>query len=128
MQEKQNKHAKKREPEKKNGASINTILCLLIPAVMVVMFLNYALLTLSEYKLSKISTDTMILNNDNVELQNKLDNLMSYHNVEQTVKEEGLLETAQNVIELKESPSTDEHRIHRHKTTKRIYYRFPLGF
>lgn len=128
MQEKQNKQARKVKPKKKNKASVNTILCLLIPAVMVVMFLNYALLTLSEYKLSKISTDTMILNNDNVELQNKLDNLMSYHNVEQTVKEEGLLDTAQNVIELKESPSTDEYKIHRHKTTKRIYYRFPLGF
>lgn len=106
---------------------LNTALCILLVVIMSVMFINYAIMTITEVKLSKMSTETMILNNENLELQNKLDNLMSYHNVEQTVKENGMLDIAEKVIELKKINKPQTGKIIPKYTTSK-HYHHSVGF
>ena len=113
--------------EKSKSKKINIILCVILVIVMSVMFLNYAVMTVTEVKLSKMSTETIILNNENLELQNKLDNLMSYHNVEQTVKESGMLDIAENVIELKKIRKPQTGKITPKYLTSKSY-RHAVGF
>ena len=46
------------------------------------------------------------MNDENVELQNKLDYLKSYYNVDKAMQKQHLLQKADNVIEVKDSPAT----------------------
>lgn len=94
---------------------------------MIVMFLSYYVTTLLQVRLSKLSSETIKLNNENIELQNKMDNLMSYHNVESLVKQHGTLDTATEVIEMgEELPVSD--KLVKKKNFYPNYYRWSLGF
>ena len=76
--------------------------------------------------LTKLSGETMKLNNENIELQNKLDNLMSYHNVEELVGRSGKLNPARHVIDINTDKKTNQK-----KSVKKYnpnYYRWSLGF
>ncbi len=94
---------------------------------MIVMFISYYVTTLMQVHLSKLSSETIKLNNENIELQNKLDNLMSYHNVETLVKQQGKLDTATRVVEMGEELPVSEKPIKKKKYYL-DYYRWSLGF
>ena len=64
---------------------------------------SYYFVTASEVTLNKYRKQTLTLNDENVELQNKLDYLKSYYNVDKAMQKKNLLHKAQNVIEVKES-------------------------
>lgn len=91
------------------------------------MFVSYYITTLLQVHLSKLSSETIKLNNENIELQNKMDNLMSYHNVENLVKQHGNLDTATQVIEMGEELPVNEKPIKK-KSFYPNYYRWSLGF
>lgn len=80
-----------------------------------------------QVRLSKLSSETIKLNNENIELQNKLDNLMSYHNVESLVKQQGILDTATQVVEMGEELPVSDKPIKK-KNYYPNYYRWSLGF
>ena len=50
--------------------------------------------------------EVIVLNDENTELQNKLDNLKSYNNVDKTMKSSNLLHKAKDVIEVQEGKTT----------------------
>lgn len=106
---------------------LNKSLCRLLAVIMIVMFVSYYITTLMQVRLSKLSTETIKLNNENLELQNKLDNLMSYHNVENLVKQHGNLDTATQVIEMGEELPVSDKPVQK-KTFYPNYYRWSLGF
>ncbi len=108
-------------------SSLNKSLCRLLAVVMIVMFVSYYITTLMQVRLSKLSGETIKLNNENIELQNKLDNLMSYHNVENLVKQNGNLDTAAQVIEMGEELPVNDKPIKK-KNFYPNYYRWSLGF
>lgn len=107
-------------------SSLNKALCRLLIVIMIVMFISYYITTMMQVSLTKLSSETMKLNNENIELQNKLDNLMSYHNVEALVSRSGKLDTARQVIDINEDKKFTS------KTPKKKYnpnyYRWSLGF
>ena len=65
---------------------------------MVVIVSYYFVLT-CEIKLNDLSRQTVILNNENTDLQNQLDRLKSFSNVDKTFQQNNMLKRAGQVIE-----------------------------
>lgn len=116
-----------RKQPKHTLSKLNKSLCRLLAVIMVIMFISYYITTLLQVRLSKLSSETIKLNNENIELQNKMDNLMSYHNVENLVKQHGNLDTATEVIEMGEELPVNEKPIKK-KNFYPNYYRWSIGF
>lgn len=83
---------------------INTVLYAILGSLICVCLLSYYFVTIDEIKLNKIQKETLSINYANEDLQNQLDYLQSYHNVDRTVSQTNLLRTAEQVIELPEKP------------------------
>ena len=79
---------------------INTALCGILACLVLVCLISYYFVVTSEIKLSKLSKETIALNYDNSDLQNKLDNLQSFSNVDMQVSKLNMLQRAKQVIEL----------------------------
>ena len=78
---------------------INTSLCLILAFLVSVCVVSYYFVTLGEIQLNKIQKETLALNYDNDEMQNKLDNLQSYYNVDKTISQTNSLGRAKQVME-----------------------------
>ncbi len=106
---------------------LNKSLCWLLVVIMTVMCLSYYITTLLQVRLTDMSKKTSKVNNENVDLQNRLDKLLSFNNIEALVRNSGKLDTAKQVIEI-----DPRRRITPLKTQKvkneRNYYRWSLGF
>lgn len=81
-------------------AKVNRTLCMLLGIFIFVSLVSYYFVTSSEMRLNKLGRETTKLNNENVELQNKLDNMYSFNNVDQVVRRNNMLNTAKQVIEV----------------------------
>ena len=108
---------------------VHTSLCFILAAIMIVMIVSYYITTLLQLELSKLTTETSRLNTENVELQNSLDKLMSYNNVEELVRNSGILDATRQSMEM----DTKKRIIISKKPTKKNnneknYYRWSLGF
>lgn len=81
-------------------SKINKSLCVCLAVAIMTSLISYYFVTYSEVKLNKLRKATLALNDDNIELQNKLDYLKSYYNVDMTMKQKNMLQKAQEVIEV----------------------------
>lgn len=87
-------------------ARVNRTLCVLLLISILVSAVSYYFVTANEITLNKYRKQTLALNDENVELQNKLDYLKSYYNVDKAMQKQHLLQKANTVIEVKDSPAT----------------------
>ena len=83
---------------------VNTVLYFILGSLICICLLSYYFVTIDEIKLNKIQKETLSINYANEDLQNQLDYLQSYHNVDRTVSQTNLLRSAEQVIELPEKP------------------------
>ena len=60
----------------------------------------YYFVSCKEVQLNQISRDTLELNYENDELQNKVDSLQSYYNIDKAVTKTNMLERARHVVEV----------------------------
>ena len=81
-------------------ARINTFLCALLGFLVMVCLVSYYFVTMGEVSLNQIRKETLALNYENEDLQNKLDNLQSYYNVDMAVAKSNILQRATKVVEL----------------------------
>ena len=81
---------------------INKTLCVLLALIVVVSFASYYFVLSTEIKLNELSRQTVLLNDENTELQNDLDRLKSFKNVDATMQKNNLLQKADMVIETPE--------------------------
>ena len=63
---------------------INKTLCILIATLVAVVIVSYYFVLSCEIRLNDLSRQTVILNNENSDLQNQLDRLKSFNNVDKT--------------------------------------------
>lgn len=91
-------------------ARVNKTLCGLLGIVILVSLISYYFVTSSEMTLNKIGKETIKLNNENVELQNKLDYLRSFNNVDNLVRSRNLLNTAKQVMEVPAASTVIEEK------------------
>ena len=78
---------------------VNKMLSIIISLLIVVAVVSYYFVVSCEIKLNELSRQTVILNNENTDLQNKLDSLKSFHNVDKTFQKNNMLKRAGQVIE-----------------------------
>lgn len=87
-------------------ARINKTLCVFLALFILISAVSYYFVTASEITLNKYRKQALALNDENVELQNKLDYLKSYYNVDKAMQKQHLLQKAKNVIEVKDTPAS----------------------
>ncbi len=61
---------------------------------------GYYFVSCKEVQLNQISRETLELNYENEELQNKVDSLQSYYNIDKAVSRTNILERAKRVVEV----------------------------
>lgn len=81
-------------------ARVNTFLCMVLAFLVMVCLVSYYFVTMGEVTLNQIRKETLALNYENEDLQNKLDNLQSYSNVDSAVAKSNILQRATKVVEL----------------------------
>ena len=85
---------------------INTTLIILLFTVIFVTSISYYFATANEMVLNDLSRQTTILNDENADLQNKVDKLKSFNNVDVTMQKNNTLKKAQQVLEVPAVSST----------------------
>ena len=73
---------------------VNKTLCVILSLLIGVVIVSYYFVISCEMKLNDLSRQTVILNNENEELQNRLDTLKSFNNVDKTLQENNMLQRA----------------------------------
>ena len=105
---------------------VNKMLCTIIGLLIAVVVISYYFVISCEMKLNDLSRQTVILNNENTELQNKLDTLKSFSNVDKTFQKNNMLKRAGQVIETPEITVDTTETVQR--STKRKVFSHAIGF
>lgn len=105
---------------------VNKMLCIILSLLIAVVVVSYYFVISCEMKLNDLSRQTIILNNENEELQNKLDSLKSFNNVDKTFQQNNMLQRAGQVIETPEV--TVDTNMNSSATSKRKLFNYAIGF
>lgn len=79
---------------------INTTLTVLLGIFILLTSVSYYFATANEMVMNDLNRKTVVLNDENADLQNKLDKLKSFNNVDMTMQKNNTLQKAQQVIEV----------------------------
>jgi hypothetical protein len=79
---------------------VNNFLYCVLGTLVLFCFIGYYFVSCKEVQLNQISRETLELNYENDELQNKLDSLQSYYNIDKAVSKANILERARQVVEV----------------------------
>ena len=79
---------------------VNTTLCGLLGMLVAAAFISYYFAMSCELTLNTLSRQISTLNDENAELQNNLDRLKSFNNVDNTMMQQNLLQKAEKVLEV----------------------------
>ena len=99
---------------------VNKTLCVILSLLIGVVIVSYYFVISCEMKLNDLSRQTVILNNENEELQNRLDTLKSFNNVDKTLQENNMLQRAGQVIETPEV-TVDTQAAAKQRVKKKIF-------
>lgn len=105
---------------------VNKSLCIILSILIAVVVVSYYFVISCEIKLNDLSRQTVILNNENEELQNKLDSLKSFNNVDKTLQQNNMLQRAGQVIEAPEVQASSEDA-KKHSSQKKVF-NYAIGF
>lgn len=79
---------------------VNNFLCGILGFLVLFCIVCYYFVSCKEVQLNQISRETLELNYENDELQNKVDTLQSYYNIDKAVSKTNILERARHVVEV----------------------------
>ncbi len=105
---------------------VNKMLCIMLSVLIAVVIVSYYFVVSYEIKLNDLSRQTVVLNNENEELQNKLDTLKSFDNVDKTLQKNNMLQKAGKVIEASEITLNSQETPS--KSTKKRIFKYAIGF
>ena len=105
---------------------VNKMLCFMIATLIAVVVVSYYFVLTCEMQLNELSRQTVILNNENTDLQNQLDKLKSFSNVDKTFQKNNMLKRAGQVIEAP-AITVDSNDVSKKATKKRIF-NYAIGF
>lgn len=103
----------------------NKMLCVMLGLLIGLVIVSYYFVITCEVKLNDLSRQTVVLNNENSELQNKLDTLKSFNNVDKTLEKNNMLQRAGQVIETQEV-TVDPDSLP--KPIKKKVFNYAIGF
>ena len=105
---------------------VNKSLCVILSILIAVVVVSYYFVISTEMKLNDLSRQTVILNNENEELQNKLDSLKSFNNVDKTLQKNNMLQRAGQVIETQQVTVESDKNVD--NGIKRKIFDYAIGF
>ena len=105
---------------------INKTLSIIISLLIVIAVVSYYFVVSCEIKLNELSRQTVILNNENTDLQNQLDSLKSFNNVDKTFQKNNMLKRAGQVIETPEITVDNTETVTPKK--KKKVFNYAIGF
>lgn len=79
---------------------VNNFLYGVLAVLVLLCLICYYFVSCKEVQLNQISRTTLELNYENEELQNKVDSLQSYYNIDKAVSKSNILERAKHVVEV----------------------------
>ena len=79
---------------------LNSLLCALLLFAVAITFVGYYFEMSNEITLNTLSRQVTVLNDENSELQNKLDRLKSFNNIDSQMSQQNILQKAESVIEV----------------------------
>ena len=105
---------------------VNKMLCIMIALLIAVVVVSYYFVISCEMQLNDLGKQTVLLNNENTDLQNKLDKLKSFNNVDKTFQKNNMLKRAGQVIETPEI-IVDTTEVNTSKVKRRVF-KHAIGF
>ena len=105
-------------------ARVNNFLYFVLGFLVLFCLVCYYFVSCKEVRLNQISRETLELNYENEELQNKLDTLQSYYNIDKAVSKSNILERAKQVVEVNAAtlPNINLNKSNKIKRTLVINY------
>lgn len=79
---------------------INKLLSMLLLGLVVLSLVSYYFVSDGEKTMNLLGREIVALSNENIELQNKLDNLHSFNKVDMIIADNSALDTAKKVMEI----------------------------
>lgn len=107
---------------------VNASMCGLLGILVLISLVSYYTLTSKEIKLNEIRKETQAINDENIDLQNKLDYLNSYYNVDKTMKNKNMLHRAQQVIEIPAANIPNGSESARESKNAKTSFKWSLGY
>ncbi len=104
---------------------INTTLTVLLGISLIATAISYYFATENEMVLNNLSRQTVVLNDENSELQNKLDKLKSFNNIDITVQKNNILQKAQQVMEV---PAVSSNTVTNKKVNAQKPFAWSIGY
>lgn len=104
---------------------INTTLTVLLGVSIFVTAVSYYFATANEMVLNDLSRQTVVLNDENADLQNKIDKLKSFNNVDITMQKSNMLQKAQQVMEI---PAVSSNIIADRKVNAQKPFSWSIGY
>ena len=104
---------------------VNKTLCALLGVAVFVTFISYYFAMSDELTLNKLSRQITALNDENAELQNHLDRLKSFNNVDDKMMQYNMLSKADKVIEVQAVSSVAPAET---KNTKTASFNWAIGY
>jgi len=104
---------------------VNKTLCALLGVAVLITFISYYFAMSDELTLNKLSRQITTLNDENAELQNHLDRLKSFNNVDDKMMQYNMLSKADKVMEV---PAVSSHVPLETKNTKTATFNWAVGY
>lgn len=104
---------------------INTTLTLALGIFILLTAVSYYFATANEIVLNNLSRQTIVLNDENADLQNRLDKLKSFNNVDITMQKNNMLQKAQQVLEV---PAVASNTISNKKINAQKPFVWAIGY
>ncbi len=104
---------------------LNFTLCILLAILIAVTTVSYYFATATEITLNNLSRETSVFNDENAELENQLDKLKSFNNVDKSMQKSNLLTKAKQVIEVEE---VDSANITKNTLDSRKVFNWSIGY
>jgi len=106
---------------------INTTLCVILGIFIMVAMTSYYFVTVNEMTLNKLSKEITALNDENSELQYKLDKLKSFSNVDMTMQKNKTLTRAKQVIEIPEVNNSVNNIVDKKSNSEKLFS-YSIGY
>lgn len=90
------RHIQKNSPAEK----VNKFLSVVLLALVALSLISYYFVSDGQKTMNNLGREIVALSNENIELQNKLDNLNSFNKVDSIIHSHSSLDTAKKVIEI----------------------------
>ncbi|MGM9994389.1 MAG: hypothetical protein ACI37R_06640 [Candidatus Avigastranaerophilus sp.] len=114
------KHAERKSYSEKLNRLLNKVLIFLV----ILSAVSYYFVSDSEKSMNNLGREIIALSNENIELQNKLDNLHSFNKVDVVIHNKMTLDTAKKVIEI---PAVRVAEVPKN-SEKNINYKWSVGY